>query len=57
MNVNILSVPFPCSNPNRAAVNNTREFARKYALGNPVAGNLFRAQYDDYVPTLYAQFQ
>lgn len=43
-------------NPNRASFN-TRAFATKYELGTPVAGNLFQAQYDDYVPTLHAQFQ
>ncbi|PSN44467.1 OV-16 antigen [Blattella germanica] len=35
---------------------NNRNFAKKYNLGNPVAGNFFQAQYDDYVPTLHAQF-
>ncbi|KDR09018.1 protein D1-like [Zootermopsis nevadensis] len=33
-----------------------KAFALKYNLGNPVAGNFFQAQYDDYVPTLHAQF-
>jgi len=28
---------------------NTRDFAEKHALGQPVAGNFFRAEYDDYV--------
>ncbi|KFB36929.1 AGAP002049-PA-like protein [Anopheles sinensis] len=27
-----------------------------YALGTPIAGNLYQAQYDDYVPELYATF-
>eukprot|EP00099_Drosophila_melanogaster_P018494 NP_609588.1 uncharacterized protein Dmel_CG6180 [Drosophila melanogaster] len=31
------------------------EFAKKYALGNPIAGNLYQAEYDDYVPILYKQ--
>ncbi|XP_053616963.1 protein D2-like isoform X2 [Plodia interpunctella] len=31
------------------------KFAAKYGLGNPVAGNLYQAQYDDYVPLLYKQ--
>ncbi|XP_055551535.1 protein D3-like [Wyeomyia smithii] len=30
------------------------EFARKYNLGSPVAGNFYQAQYDDYVPQVYA---
>ncbi|XP_069697499.1 protein D2-like isoform X2 [Periplaneta americana] len=33
-----------------------RKFAQKYNLGDPVAGNLFQAQYDAYVPKLYGQF-
>lgn len=36
---------------------NTRAFAEKHQLGAAVAGNLFQAEYDDYVPTLYAQFE
>jgi len=32
-----------------------RDFAKKYALGEPVAGNMFQAQWDDYVPKLYEQ--
>lgn len=31
------------------------KFAQKYNLGNPVAGNLYQAQWDDYVPMLYKQ--
>lgn len=30
-------------------------FAKKYDLGNPVAGNFYQAQWDDYVPKLYEQ--
>jgi hypothetical protein len=32
-----------------------RNFAVKYNLGQLVAGNLFQAQYDDYVPKLHEQ--
>lgn len=32
-----------------------KAFAEKHELGDPVAGNFFQAQYDDYVPILYAQ--
>lgn len=32
-----------------------REFAKKYKLGEPVAGNFFQAEWDDYVPKLYEQ--
>jgi len=35
---------------------NTQAFAAKYKLGEPVAGNFYLAQFDDYVPTLHAQF-
>lgn len=31
------------------------DFARENNLGNPIAGNFFQAQYDDYVPILHAQ--
>jgi len=33
-----------------------KAFAQKYSLGSPLAGNFYQAQYDDYVPTLHAQF-
>ncbi|XP_018566689.1 phosphatidylethanolamine-binding protein homolog F40A3.3 isoform X1 [Anoplophora glabripennis] len=32
-----------------------KKFAEKYKLGLPVAGNLYQAEYDDYVPILYKQ--
>lgn len=35
----------------------TRNFAKKYNLGDPVAGNFFQAQWDSYVPTLYKQLE
>ncbi len=31
------------------------DFAQKYGLGQPIAGNFFQAQYDDYVPKLWAK--
>ncbi|XP_055595938.1 protein D2-like [Uranotaenia lowii] len=44
---------------NRSADNrggfSIRKFAEKHQLGNPVAGNLYQAQWDDYVPLLYKQ--
>lgn len=30
-------------------------FAKKHNLGDPIAGNFYQAQYDDYVPILYKQ--
>lgn len=32
-----------------------RAFAKKYKLGDPIAGNFYEAEYDDYVPELYKQ--
>lgn len=32
-----------------------RKFAEKYKLGDPIAGNLYQAKWDDYVPILYQQ--
>lgn len=32
-----------------------RDFAVKYGLGQPIAGNFYQAQFDDYVPILHAQ--
>ncbi|KAJ9601129.1 hypothetical protein L9F63_000708 [Diploptera punctata] len=32
-----------------------KKFADKYNLGNPIAGNLYQAEWDDYVPKLYEQ--
>ncbi|KAK7571218.1 hypothetical protein V9T40_014822 [Parthenolecanium corni] len=44
---------------NRSADNRAKfkiaDFAKKYNLGNPIAGNFYQAQYDDYVPKLYKQ--
>uniref|UniRef100_A0A1B6DN91 Phosphatidylethanolamine-binding protein n=1 Tax=Clastoptera arizonana TaxID=38151 RepID=A0A1B6DN91_9HEMI len=32
-----------------------RKFAKKYNLGEPFAGNVFQAKWDEYVPKLYDQ--
>ncbi|VVC35370.1 Hypothetical protein CINCED_3A006753 [Cinara cedri] len=42
------------SDENRAKFSISK-FAAKYNLGNPVAGNFYQAEYDDYVPILYKQ--
>ncbi|XP_069691569.1 protein D2-like [Periplaneta americana] len=46
---------------NRSADNrekfSIKKFAEKYNLGSPVAGNFYQAQWDDYVPKLYAQLK
>lgn len=54
--------PLTCDEPrltNRSADNrggfSIRKFAAKYNLGQPIAGNLYQAKYDDYVPLLYKQ--
>lgn len=52
----LFSLSFPLttnSNPNRGMFR-VAEFAAKYALGTPIAGNFYQAQYDDYVPQVYA---
>lgn len=33
------------------------DFATKYNLGEPVAANMYQAEYDDYVPQLYAKLK
>lgn len=42
------------STRNRANFSATN-FSDKHNLGNPIAGNVFQAQYDDYVPILYSE--
>lgn len=43
--------------PNNSGANRggwkARSFVQKYNLGNPMAGNFYLAEYDDYVPILY----
>ena len=34
-----------------------KSFAASYDLGTPIAGGCFQAEYDDYVPKLYAKFK
>lgn len=34
----------------------TRDFARRYSLGRPIAGNFFIAKFDEYVPIILRQF-
>ncbi|KHJ93726.1 phosphatidylethanolamine-binding protein [Oesophagostomum dentatum] len=33
----------------------TAKFVAKHKLGNPIAGNFYQAEWDNYVPTLYKQ--
>ncbi|KAL0100000.1 hypothetical protein PUN28_019467 [Cardiocondyla obscurior] len=42
------------SGDNRAKFS-IKSFAAKYNLGDPIAGNMYQAEYDDYVPILYQQ--
>lgn len=44
-----------CRSAENRPSTNTRTFATKYNLGNPIAANFYQAEYDDYVPTLHAQ--
>lgn len=46
--------PFCRSGDNRGKFS-IRKFAKKHNLGNPIAGNFYQAQWDDYVPKLYEQ--
>ncbi|XP_038044155.1 protein D2-like [Patiria miniata] len=56
--INPDSVPFVCdSDLSDRAKWKVREFAQSHSLGNPVAGNFVQAEYDDYVPKLYARAQ
>lgn len=34
-----------------------QKFAEEHKLGDPVAGNFYEAQWDEYVPELYKQFK
>ncbi|KAK6643612.1 hypothetical protein RUM43_005122 [Polyplax serrata] len=34
-----------------------QKFSEEHNLGNPIAGNFFQAQWDDYVPILYKQLE
>ncbi|XP_018333229.1 phosphatidylethanolamine-binding protein homolog F40A3.3-like [Agrilus planipennis] len=34
-----------------------RNFAKQYNLGDPVAGNFYQAEWDEYVPILHKQFE
>lgn len=34
-----------------------RKFAAKYNLGNPIAGNMYQSQFDDYVPEMHAKLK
>ena len=34
---------------------NARKFAADNGLGEPVAGNFYQAEFDDYVPKLYEE--
>lgn len=42
------------SGDNRAKFS-IKKFAAKYNLGDPIAGHMYQAEWDDYVPLLYKQ--
>lgn len=44
----------PFSGENRGGFS-IAKFADKYKLGDPIAGNLYQAEWDDYVPILYKE--
>ncbi|KAH8288308.1 hypothetical protein KR054_000668, partial [Drosophila jambulina] len=45
----------PKTSGDRRSNFSTAKFSTKYQLGNPIAGNFFLAQWDDYVPKVYKQ--
>ncbi|XP_045487158.1 protein D2 isoform X1 [Pieris rapae] len=45
----------PNTSGDKRAMFSIAKFAEKYKLGDPIAGNFYQAQYDDYVPELYKQ--
>ncbi|CAK1541414.1 unnamed protein product [Leptosia nina] len=45
----------PNTSGDKRAMFSIAKFAEKYKLGDPIAGNFYQAQYDDYVPILYKQ--
>ena len=55
--------PLTCDEPRQqlsgTGRNNTKAatFVAKYNLGSPVAGNFYQAEWDDYVPKLYAKLK
>ena len=55
--------PLTCDEPRQqlsgTGRNNTKAatFVTKYNLGRPVAGNFYQAEWDDYVPKLYAKLK
>lgn len=54
--IDVSDVPrTPTTSREHRVSTSTRELIRKYNLGNPIAGNFYQAQYDDYVPILQSQ--
>ncbi|EDV43705.1 uncharacterized protein Dana_GF16395 [Drosophila ananassae] len=45
----------PKTSGDKRANFSTAKFIKKYSLGDPIAGNFYQAQWDDYVPKLYKQ--
>ncbi|EDV48021.1 protein D2 [Drosophila erecta] len=45
----------PKTSGDKRANFSTSKFMSKYKLGDPIAGNFFQAQWDEYVPKLYKQ--
>jgi len=45
----------PKTSGDKRANFSTTKFMSKYKLGDPIAGNFFQAQWDEYVPKLYKQ--
>jgi len=50
-----LTAVFLCRSGENRGKFSIRQFAKKHSLGDPIAGNLYQAEWDDYVPKLYEQ--
>ena len=49
---------FACSTSRAGRLKfSVRDFSLKYEMGQPIAGNFYQAQYDDYVPIMKARMQ
>lgn len=44
-----------CSSADNRGNFSIKKFGEKYKLGEPIAGNFYQAEFDDYVPILYKQ--
>jgi len=50
-----LTAIFLCRSGENRGKFSISQFAKKHDLGDPIAGNFYQAEWDDYVPKLYEQ--